>query len=163
MSAGTGPALLGMPANEVLDQSRDLGDVWPSRPARTLAGMVASDPEAALQAWAIERAAAVDVDPFGTRVLHMARVQTPVAVMANRLGLSERQFHRRCLPAFGYGPRRLARILRLGRALDQARQHVPLARVAVECGYADQAHLNREVRSLAGKTPTALLAGLAGR
>jgi hypothetical protein len=78
MSAGTGPALLGMPANEVLDQSRDLGDVWPSRPARTLAGMVVSDPEAALQAWAVERAAAVDVDPFGTRVLHMARIQTPV-------------------------------------------------------------------------------------
>jgi AraC-like DNA-binding protein len=77
--------------------------------------------------------------------------------MADRLGLSARQFHRRCLPAFGYGPRHLARVLRLGQALDQARAGVPLAMVAADGGYADQAHLSREVRALTGTTASALL------
>jgi AraC-like DNA-binding protein len=32
------------------------------------------------------------------------------------------------------------------------------ARAAAECGFADQAHLAREVRDLSGLTPTGLLA-----
>jgi AraC-like DNA-binding protein len=85
---------------------------------------------------------------------HCARL----TAKANRQpGLSARHLHRRCLPVFGYGPRLLGRVLRLGRALDQARTGAPLAQVAVGCGYVDQAHLSREVRALAGTTPTGLL------
>jgi AraC-like DNA-binding protein len=79
--------------------------------------------------------------------------------MADQLGLSARQLHRRCLPVFGYGPRRLSRILRMTRALDQARAGLPLAEVAAVCGYADQAHLTRELTALAGAPPKSLLAG----
>ena len=81
--------------------------------------------------------------------------------MADRLGLSERQLRRRCLPVFGYGPRRLARILRMNRAVAAALAGRPLADVAYDCGYADQAHLCRDVLDLAGATPTELLAELA--
>jgi AraC-like DNA-binding protein len=81
--------------------------------------------------------------------------------MAGWLGLSERQLLRGCLPLFGYGPRRLGRILRLNRALAAARAGQPLAEVAAGTGYADQAHLTREVRALAGATPTELLAEMA--
>jgi AraC-like DNA-binding protein len=91
----------------------------------------------------------------------MAAAGTPVAAMAERAGLSARQLHRRCLPLFGYGPRRLARVLRLGRALEAARKGTPLAQVAAGCGYADQAHLSREMRALAGATPAGLLQELA--
>jgi AraC-like DNA-binding protein len=38
---------------------------------------------------------------------------------------------------------------------------VPLAGLAAEAGYADQAHLSRECRAITGATPTALLATLA--
>jgi AraC-like DNA-binding protein len=162
-SGGTGPALLGLPADEVLDSSPDLADVWPSRAARSLADRVAADPVPEMEAWAVRRAATRDVNPIGARVLSMAWGQTPVAAMADQLGLSTRHLHRRCLPVFGYGPRRLARVLRLGRALDEARRGLPLARVAVDSGYVDQAHLNREVRALAGTTPTVLLRELRGR
>ncbi len=65
--------------------------------------------------------------------------------------------HLRCLPTFGYGPRHLGRVMRFGRALEAIRAGTPLAQVAAECRYADQAHLTREVRALAGTTPTALL------
>jgi transcriptional regulator GlxA family with amidase domain len=75
---------------------------------------------------------------------------SPVAAAADAVGLSARQLHRRSLVAFGYGPKTLARILRLTRALDLARTGMPPARVAAETGFADQPHLAREVRALAG-------------
>ncbi len=44
----------------------------------------------------------------------------------------------------------LARVLRLVRALELARGGMPYAAVAARAGYADQAHLAREVKALAG-------------
>ncbi|MGP4109696.1 helix-turn-helix domain-containing protein [Streptomyces sp. 4N509B] len=79
-----------------------------------------------------------------------------VAQTADAVGLSERQLRRRSLAAFGYGPKTLARVLRMRRALALARRGVALAEVAAACGYADQAHLAREVRALAGVPITAL-------
>ncbi|MER7163197.1 helix-turn-helix domain-containing protein, partial [Streptomyces lydicus] len=81
----------------------------------------------------------------------------PVAEVALSVALSERQLHRLSLDAFGYGPKTLARVLRLVRALDLARAEVPWAEVAARAGYADQAHLAREVKSLAGAPMGALL------
>jgi len=157
LSGGTGPALLGVPADALRDAGPALEELWPAAPARQLTEQVAADPAGALRAWAAGRLASREVDVLGPRVLAMAAAGTPVAVMADRLGLSPRQLHRRCLPVFGYGPRLLARVLRLHRALDQARAGTPLVRVAADCGYADQAHLSREVRALAGTTPRDLL------
>ncbi len=82
----------------------------------------------------------------------------PVAATADELGLSARQLHRRALTAFGYGPKTLARVLRLQRALALARAGTSLAETAVRSGYADQAHLARDVRELAGVPPGELLA-----
>jgi AraC-like DNA-binding protein len=159
-SAGTGPALLGVPAAELRDRTPALADVWPAAAARRLTEQVATAPAAALAAWVAARTAQARPDPLGRRVQAMAVAGVPTARMADDLGLSPRQLHRRCLPAFGYGPRRLTRILRMGRALDQARAGRPLAAVAADCGYADQAHLSRDLLALAGATPTALLAEL---
>lgn len=161
-SGGTGAAVLGVPADEIRDQRPNLDDLWPAVKARTLTEQIAAAPAAGLQAWAAERAGACALDPLGPRLLAMATAGTPVATMADRLGLSVRQLHRHCAALFGYGPLRLARVLRFRRALEQARRGVLLARVATECGYADQAHLTREVRELAGTTPTKLLRELAG-
>jgi AraC-like DNA-binding protein len=156
-SGGLGPALLGVPANEVRDQSPDLADLWPAKKVRLLMDRVAADPAAGFQSWALERATTCETDPLGPRVVAMAAAGASVATMADRLSLGVRQLHRRCLPLFGYGPRRLARVLRFGQALAEARRGVALAQVAAHCGYADHAHLTREVRDLAGTTPTALL------
>jgi AraC-like DNA-binding protein len=50
----------------------------------------------------------------------------------------------------GYGPKLLARVLRLQRALRAARAGEELAWAALEAGYADQAHFAHECRALAG-------------
>ena len=57
---------------------------------------------------------------------------------------------RRSNAAFGYGPKTLARVFRMQRAVGLARSGSPFATVSAEVGYADQAHLAREVRALAG-------------
>jgi AraC-like DNA-binding protein len=141
-----------VPADELRDRTPDLDQLWPAAPARRLAEQIAADLVAGLEAWLAQRVRSAAVDPLGPRVLALATTGTPVAVMADRLGCSERQLRRRCLPLFGYGPRRLARTLRLGRAIEAARTGTPPAQVAAECGYADQAHLSREVRDLTGAT-----------
>ena len=77
--------------------------------------------------------------------------------LAGSIGLSERQLHRRCLNAFGYGPKMLDRVLRMNVALDHARTGIALADVAALTGYADQAHLTRDVKALTGVPPRTLL------
>ncbi|NEB52285.1 helix-turn-helix domain-containing protein, partial [Streptomyces griseus] len=75
-----------------------------------------------------------------------------VAATAAEVGLGARQLHRRSLAAFGYGPKTLARILRLQRALALIRTGLPYAEAACAAGCVDQAHLAREMRALAGTT-----------
>ena len=64
--------------------------------------------------------------------------------------MSERALRRRVRTAVGYGPKRLGRVLRLGRALAAARAGDDLGRVAFDAGYADQAHFSGDCRELAG-------------
>jgi AraC-like DNA-binding protein len=81
-----------------------------------------------------------------------------VPALADAVGLSERQLRRRFTEAVGFGPKTLHSILRFQHALDLGRAaSTGLASIAYEAGYADQAHFTREVRRLAGVTPTELL------
>lgn len=81
-----------------------------------------------------------------------------VPALADAVGLSERQLRRRFTEAVGYGPKTLHSILRFQHALALGRAApTGLAFVAYQAGYADQAHFTREVRRLAGVTPTELL------
>ncbi len=116
-------------------------------------------PAATLEAWVIELSASRGLDHFGARLHEMAMTGTTVGTMADQMGMSSRQLYRRCLASFGYGPRHLARVLRLSRALGVEVAGASIADVAVTCGYVDQAHLCRETRSLAGATPRELTAG----
>lgn len=83
----------------------------------------------------------------------------PVSKVAWDLGISERQLHRRCVAAVGYGPVLLRRVLRFRRVvsqIDAGGALDDLAGLAAAAGYADQAHLTRESRELAGLPPAAL-------
>jgi AraC-like DNA-binding protein len=152
---GAGPAVLGVPGHELRDGRVPLTALWPSRQARRLADQVtgAVDRSAALQAAVASRF--TEPDP----VVEAAVSGLSVTAVAQAVGLSERQLHRRCLAAFGYGPKTLARILRFRRAVALARAGAGFAEVAVRTGYADQAHLSREVRELSGVPLGSLVRG----
>ncbi|MFE7119139.1 helix-turn-helix domain-containing protein [Streptomyces sp. NPDC057654] len=169
---GTGPPLLGVPAHELRDRRVPLAELWPGREVRRLTERLADAPlpGRALERLALERTrqatgpyayASRPYDPVAARTVEAMRAGRSVAALAADVGLGERQLHRRCLAAFGYGPKTLARVLRMNRALESARAGRPYAEVAAEAGYADQAHLAREVKALAGVPLGALLQGQA--
>ncbi|MFC4498190.1 MULTISPECIES: helix-turn-helix domain-containing protein [Streptomyces] len=149
---GTAPALLGVPAHELRDRRVELADLWPAGEVSRLTGRLAAarHPATALEELALERAA--PPVPELRRLVTALADGRPVAVTADELGLGARQLHRRSLAAFGYGPKTLARILRLQSALRLARGGVPYADTATRTGYADQAHLSRDVREFTGTT-----------
>ena len=81
-----------------------------------------------------------------------------VGKVADRAGLSVRQFERRFRTAVGIPPKlfgRMQRFRRVFRALEGAEAR--WADAAVRSGYFDQAHLIRDFREFAGKPPAALL------
>jgi len=91
-----------------------------------------------------------------------------IGTLATHLALSPSQLRRRCLHAVGVSPKVLQRTLRFQGflALAQAgasptgeRGSDGLAGLAVDVGYADQAHLSRECLRLTGVTPRQLLGG----
>ncbi|WP_052314174.1 helix-turn-helix transcriptional regulator [Nocardia thailandica] len=162
---GTAPALLGVPATELRDRRVRLDDLFPAAGVRAVTGLVddATDRARALEGIALRRAAETGLgDPALGAVVAALRAGGSVEAIAGRAGLSARALHRRSLAAFGYGPKMLARILRLQRALALARAGVPAAETATRCGYADQAHLSRDVRDLAGCTLRSLVRPLRG-
>lgn len=168
---GIGPAVLGIPAHHLRDRRVPLADLWGDGPARRLEARLAqASPEeagtqldmlAAVRLRACvdgHRAGLIRPDPLLGGLVRILQQGFGVGEAAEAIGIGERQLHRRSLVAFGYGAKTLGRILRLIRALDRARSGMPLAQVAAVSGYADQPHLARDVRALAGVPLRALLA-----
>ncbi len=153
LHAGRGPVLLGMPADELRDRTVLLEDLWGHRRAWLLTEQVLERPAAALASWARD---ARMVDPLAERVRALLDRGSTVGEAADAVGYSPRQLHRRLLPVFGYGPQQLRRVLRLMRVVADADTGTRWSDVAQRAGFADQAHLVREVRALAGVPPTEL-------
>jgi AraC-like DNA-binding protein len=78
-----------------------------------------------------------------------------INTLARNAGVSRRQFERYFRAHVGMSPHMFGRIVRFQRAF-RGLGHEPAAAIAARCGFADQAHLAREVRRFAGQTPTAL-------
>jgi AraC-like DNA-binding protein len=158
-----GPAL-GVPLSELRDQRVGLSDLR-RRDARRLPGTL--DPDTAATR-ALELAAALvadgDPDPAARRAAALlADPRARAEDVAAEVGLSLRQLRRRYHAVVGYGPKTLQRVLRFRRFVAQLDLGLPagqdahdLATLAAQAGYADQAHLTRECRALAGLTPAVL-------
>ncbi|WP_222853317.1 helix-turn-helix domain-containing protein [Fodinicola acaciae] len=161
---GLGPEVFGVPAYELVNRRVPLAELWPAGRVRRLTGEVsaAHDRGHALERIAGDALAGREPDPLTRALAVDLRKGVSVADAAGAAGLSERQLLRRCRQAFGYGPKTLMRIIRFGRALDAARIGTPYATVAIENGYADQAHFARDVKALAGVSLRGLLTQEAG-
>jgi hypothetical protein len=78
------------------------------------------------------------------------------AVRIDSFDRHERQLQRACRRWLGLTPKAFLRIERAWGAHAAITQGTPLADVAADLGYTDQAHLTRDVRQLLGTTPGAL-------
>jgi methylphosphotriester-DNA--protein-cysteine methyltransferase len=167
---GAAPPMLGVPASELRDLRVPLTEVWDSagrveealeeaRSAPARLGVLAAELRRRLPG--VERP-----DGLVAEAVRRLRGPTPerVGAIGDELGISERQLRRRFHAAVGYGPKTLARVLRFRRLLGLAARRPPsngdLARLALDAGYADQAHMTAECTRLGGAPPASLLATL---
>jgi AraC-like DNA-binding protein len=136
----------GVPAHELRNLNVSLDDVVGSGRARRLVDIVVHGrPDKTLTAQPPEQV---------RRAFHLLRGMS-VDEAAAALGFSSRQLRRIVVEHGGLGPKTYQRVVRLREFLaDDA----PLALAAVNAGYADQAHLTREVSRLCGLSPAALRA-----
>jgi len=152
---GTAPQVLGVPALELLDRDVPLSALWRESAVRELSERIGTARDPATELANLVRPA--EVEPWVTALVAGVRRGQPISRLATEVAFSERQLHRRSLPLFGYGPKMLSRVLRLERALHLARRGSGLAGAAAAAGYADQAHLARDAKALAGVPMTELL------
>jgi AraC-like DNA-binding protein len=161
--------LVGMPADELVDQDVAGSDIWRDLTRVTDLLGDAATPRAALdRLQSFVARSAGELDPVVNEAVRnlMPGRGSGTAALPALLSISERQLRRRCRSAVGVGPKELHRILRFQGFVARVqasidRQNAPdvdLARWAVEAGYHDQAHLSRECRRLLGVTPGEFLA-----
>jgi AraC-like DNA-binding protein len=165
---GVAGPTLGLPARELRDGRVPIEEVW-GREADELVVRIAEGRSADEHRALLEAAIAGRrrVMPLPDRLVRAAaatlgRPGSRVGALSRELGVSERQLLRRFDDAVGYGPKTLDRVLRFQRFRARARSLAggedQLARVALDLGYADQSHLNRECVRLSGLTPARLVA-----
>lgn len=154
---GAAGAVLGLPAVEVRDRLVPISHVWDERAARLEEAIAGAEPRRRLELLAAA-VAARRVEP-DVLVLAAARglaaPRARVGDVAAALGIGERRLRRRLVDSVGYGPKVLARVARLRRLV--ALGDAPLGYRALDAGYANQAHMNDEVRRLTGTTPVRFL------
>jgi AraC-like DNA-binding protein len=164
-------ALFGLPAAELATVNVEAADVLGTA-GRELTARIADTEDAG---WDVRFAALDDVllrllhrgsavSGAADEVRHAWRVLTArepagVGALARDVGWSGDHLGRRFRAEFGVGPKVAARMARFDRARREVARRagdgtLALADVAATHGYADQAHLAREFRSLAGCSPT---------
>lgn len=160
--------LLGVPMSELSGRVVELGDLLPN--LRRLTGRLAHEgtwPQrfALLDAFLLDR---LEHGPrpasevaFAWRRLVSTRGAQPIGRLAEEVGWSRRHLVAKFRQQVGLPPKTIARILRFQHLLRGLRTGpVDLTRLAAECGYYDQSHMNRDFREFAGTTPSDYLARL---
>ncbi|WP_166906610.1 helix-turn-helix domain-containing protein [Mycobacterium sp. DL440] len=154
---GALPRLLGVPASELCNTRvdlRELRTIARDGSLEELAATLASQqPRADTAPWPL---------PALREVTRRLAAGESVSATARHVGWSDRTMQRQCAAVYGYGPATLRRILRFRRAVRLLDSGLAPATVAAQAGYADQPHLHREVRTLAG-VPLRQLSSAANR
>lgn len=102
-----------------------------------------------------------NVDPeieFSWRRMVTSRGQIRIEELAAEVGWSRKRLWSRFRGRVGLTPKRAAQLIRFDHAAHRLAAGHSAATVAVESGYVDQSHLNRDVMAFTGVTPTTVAA-----
>ncbi len=175
---GAATSLLGVPADELVDQTVPLLDLWGAEASRLGDVLADATPAVALQALQAHLATMLvgerQPDPLVAAAVRRLMPWQPLKVSAvpAEFSISSSQLRRRFLQSVGLAPKPLQRTLRFQGylALAQAAgapvgtiRPPTVTDIAAEAGYADHPHLARECHRLTGLTPTQLLRGRVDR
>jgi AraC-like DNA-binding protein len=165
---GWADSVLRVSADQLLDQHIPLKEILEARAAPfvarrlTRSGIQARLAEAASSlAGEVEFRSNTDLDVLRSIAWLAHNPAGRMRDLARSIGISNRHLQRRFCTSVGYGPKTFQRILRFQRLLAFSSRtpamHGSLAALADIAGYADQAHMCRDVRALAHDTPQNLL------
>jgi AraC-like DNA-binding protein len=158
--------LLGAPPGALANAHAGLDDLWGSREASELRERLCAAPTARRRIDLLEQAliARLPDDPYPRRAVTTAveKLDQPgvnVGAVARDLGLSRRRFIEIFSEDVGMPPKRYSMVRRFQHALAMSLQGTSAdwARIAVVCGYYDQAHLCRDWAELTGVSPAELV------
>jgi AraC-like DNA-binding protein len=159
---------LRMPAGELRDATVSLETLWGAAAVDLRDRLLdAPTPQARLEV--LERVLlkelARDFDAHGAVGFALRRFMaephaTTVAGVSDQIGLSSKRFIQVFRDETGFTPKVFCRIRRFQQALDlmEGRKSVEWAKVALDCGYFDQAHFIHDFRAFSGISPTSYLA-----
>src|SRR5271165_3048572 len=164
---GCAPSLLRLPASTLLNGSVTLRDIWgsteSSRFARIAGESTLPSRRLAMEAALLARLALAEPVDEEMRAAIQWLAEHPhgrIRQLSQWLGISSRKLQRRFATAVGYGPKMFQSVLRFQRLLNlSGRTSAPrnLAQFSADAGYADQAHMTREVQRFSGTPPSILL------
>lgn len=157
------------PVNEVADMMIDMRDLWGGLASeiheRVCEGETREERARHLEEILLTRLCEKRMgDPaveWGVRAITARGGDLSIPSIADRVGLSERQFERRFRSAVGIGPKAFARVARFQRIFRSFEQHGirrSWAEIALDCGYYDQAHFIHDFKAFSGQTPAAYFA-----
>ena len=157
---------LGVPLNELRDQVIALDQLWGRDSARLLETLHEASTLRArvdqLSSFLSSRrrfssTAAEDWIRAGVHVIRTRRGRLSMRELCAEIGVGERRLQRSFRERVGLSPKELARIARLHATLARLQRGPPRSwsERAADSGFADQAHMIREFRRLAGQTPAA--------
>lgn len=168
---GGARALFGVPAGVLMEEAVDLAEVTDDAGRGLLARFVdglaaaAAMEDSLSRLWGLLEALRRDTAGQPDLWVPPTLLSLPGTALAAQFGLGQRQFERRFRESYGQPLRSYRQQLRCSRlllALGAAMRPADgLAEIAVAAGYADQAHLCRDVRRFTGHSPAGLLAGVA--
>lgn len=156
---GAARALLGVPAGSLTGRHTVLRELWGTRADELVERLVHAPSDEArlelLEEELLERLAVRRVDRRVRFAAEELARGERVADVAAALGKSPRRFGAFFEAEVGLAPKRYAQVLRVQSTLALAARapQAPWPEIAQTQGYADQAHLTRELRAVAGVTP----------
>lgn len=161
---GAAHALFGLPAGELAERHTPLEALWRDSAVQEALERVhaADSPEAQLavfETFLAERLAPQPqaMHPAVARALAGLGGGLPIRALVHASGYSHRRFITLFRDAAGLAPKQLQRVQRLQRvmAAGLGAGALPWVELALEAGYSDQSHFNRDFLEIAGMTPQA--------
>jgi AraC-like DNA-binding protein len=149
------------PLHELFGATAALDDLAPRSDVDRVRARVieaANDGErvAALESCLMARLRPRPTDPVvdaAVRAIGDARGVLRIGALARALAISQDALEKRFRRSVGASPKQLASLLRLRRAIEAYRPGARLTQLALDAGYFDQSHFNRELRAVTGEAP----------
>jgi AraC-like DNA-binding protein len=86
--------------------------------------------------------------------IHYWKGSIKIKELANTLYISHDAFEKRFRKIVGTSPKQFSSIVRMKSIVDQKRHSQSLTGIAIDAGYFDQPHFNKDFRLFTGQTPT---------